>query len=281
MSSGSGFGVAVTCSRLTRVNARFALSYCFFQKNTNFNCDRGEPPLANRHLNPRRFTMTQTHFLTAVPKTKPSTVCALPLPSASTNMSKSEAEALLAQMAKASSQLFQQVVLLVKYEGYRALGFAQPQPCLRKKVPELSNAYICRLLKAATLYLQLDKTLRHLDQVAEATFRPLQPLDLQESRAVWEKVLQKRPQQKITAQHVKTVLRYLNLHPKMPVKPAPFTVNQALQRDLAFQAQRISRHCLKSHVTNQTEWTQVAKWIYQQLLDNSPFLKTKPQTGEQ
>lgn len=187
---------------------------------------------------------------------------------------KALAEQLVQTIAKASSRIFKPVVMLVQTQGYRALGYKKPQPCLRARIPEFSNSYICRLLKATDLYLKLDHQLHALDYVSEPAIRPLQALTESEAKYVWKALLKQYPKQKITPKYVKKMIARHGFTPmKAPEKKATVAVDPKLKNAIPFLAKRIANKFILPHVQSPEQWVALVKLIHQQLLTSCPLSK--------
>ena len=86
------------------------------------------------------------------------------------------------------------------------MGFDKASDCLRDRIPDLSNSYICRLLQATEIYLQADNNMQHLNRVSESTFRRMVHLTDKEITLVWQTVLEETEgscRQRITGGHTK------------------------------------------------------------------------------
>lgn len=182
-------------------------------------------------------------------------------------ISKAEAEILIHKISSSSHSVFKNVVLLVKTKGYLALGYHKVQDCLRKKVPELSNSYICRLLKAAETYLNLDSSMKYIDRVAEATFRPLQNVSDANQQVVWKIVVE--GSKRITSRDIKRVMEQQNISASIEIK-SNFKPDNALHKTLCFQAKRFAT-IIGATAKSKDEWQQLCKVFYKELLDTCPY----------
>lgn len=194
-------------------------------------------------------------------------------------LSKEQAAVLINNISTSSFNVFKNVVKLIKYRGHLALHFSKPQECLRKKVPELSNSYICRLLKATDTYLKLDSDLLYLERVSESTFRPLHNIADDDAKRVWANVLQNNKADRISAKHIKHAMITLGLVIELKSKLPVLKVDTALQRDVTLYVQHISKKFLTPHVKSSREWGQLANFIYQQLLKNCHYPEASAKRG--
>ncbi|MBD9354810.1 hypothetical protein [Methylomonas albis] len=194
-----------------------------------------------------------------------------------TKMSRAEAQALINKASRASVALFSSIVQLIARHGHIALGFSKPQACLRKRLPHISNSYICRLLQATDTYLTVDRKLIYLDSVSENTFRPMQHLNQKDCVAIWQWVLENRyqPNQRITIRMISEAMDALNiLSHTHCVSEHQDSITVRLDRDLlpkfARHIDRIENAFRSSHINSREEWQHLAKLVYQQLLRNCP-----------
>lgn len=194
-----------------------------------------------------------------------------------TKMSRAEAQVLINKASRASVALFSSVVQLIARHGHIALGFTKPQDCLRKRLPHISNSYICRLLQATETYLSVDRKLIYLDLVSENTFRPMQHLNQEDSVAIWQWVLKNcyQPNQRITSRMISEAMDALNiLSHAHCVSEHQDSVKVRLDHDLlpkfARHIDRIENTFRSSHISTREEWRHLAKLVYQQLLRNCP-----------
>ncbi len=221
--------------------------------------------------------MAHTHYLTQ--SRHPATQRQLTAKKSTATLTKQDAEALISNISKGSYQVFTNTVLLVNQKAYQVLGFETPQACLRKKVPSLSNSYICRLLRAAFTYLKVDAELTHLNRVTESTFRPLQDVSETEANKVWQNVLAKRGATKpIAARHIKSVMQALGIAVKAKApataKQPPIKLSQSVQQSMTQSLNKLSKLLIAPNVTTHREWEQFANLIYQQLLTLCPLPTT-------
>lgn len=214
----------------------------------------------------------KTHYLRAYDKTKIHNrfiVSSLPKPT----ITKAEAIKLVTEIGMASTKVFKNVVLLVSKRGHIALGFSKPADCLRKRLPELSNSYISRLLTATDIYLKLDPKLIYLNKVSEATFRPLQDVSEEDSITVWKYVLNNYGQQnkRINSRHIMKAMANLNIQVTNSKPSTPIHISQQLQPQVQHFVKLISHSLLLPNVHSRAEWRQFAKLIYQQLVEQCQF----------
>lgn len=192
-------------------------------------------------------------------------------------MTRAEAQELIKKASHASTIVFSSVVQLMARGGYRALGFAKPQDCLRKRLPHISNSYICRLLKATDTYLTVDPTLTYLSLVSESTFRPMQHLKPDQLHAIWNWVLKYRYKNnhRITSGMITEALDAMNiLSYEHCVNNHHGGITIRMDADLM---PLFSRHIVRiteafrtQNVNSREEWRQMARLVYQQILRNCP-----------
>lgn len=208
------------------------------------------------------------HFLTALPSKTPKPA-----------INKMEAQLLINKIAASSANVFKNVVLLMTSQGYLALGFNKPQECLRKKIPELSNSYICRLLKATAIYVTLDAKLEHLNKVTEATFRPLQSVSDEDAQAVWQQLLatcNNNSNKRFNSRNVTKAMEVLGITASVSTskaKPSVIKLNEQLQHRVERCAKKIGQVLISPNVSSKEEWQQLASLIYQQLMATCPLVE--------
>lgn len=191
-------------------------------------------------------------------------------------LTKLEAEVLINRINAASINVFKNVVLLIMNKGYQALGFTKPQDCLRKRVPDISNSYICRLLRATDTYLQLDPQLHFLPKVTEATFRPLQDVSKEDAAKVWSVVIslcESKAIRRITTRDIRRAMMELGIETKNTfAKDAKvIKMDAELQSTVNRYVTKIGNSVILPHINTKDEWKQFAKLIYQQLLATCPI----------
>ncbi len=200
----------------------------------------------------------------------------MPNKASKSNITKLEAEVLINRINSASSSVFKNVVLLIVNKGHLALGFTKPQDCLRKRVPDISNSYICRLLRATDTYLLLDNRLQYLHKVTEATFRPLQDVTQEDAQSVWNAVInQCKTTKRITSKDIRHAMKDLGIESKSTkMEPGTKTIEMdaELQETVDRYVSKIGNVIRLSHVSTKEEWRQLSKLIYQQLLATCPIL---------
>lgn len=214
----------------------------------------------------------KTHYLRVYDKTKITNRFAansLPKPT----ITKAEAIKLVTEIGIASTKVFKNVVLLVSKRGHIALGFSKPADCLRKRLPELSNSYISRLLTATDIYLKLDPKLIYLNKVSEATFRPLQDVSNEDSITVWKYVMNNYEQhtKRINSRHIMKAMTNLNIQVTNLKPSASIQISQQLQPQVQHFVKLISHSLLLPNVHSRAEWRQFTKLIYQQLVAQCQF----------
>jgi hypothetical protein len=197
-------------------------------------------------------------------------------PAALKPMTKAEALQTVKKISRASTFLFENVVLLIAKKGYVALGFEKPQDCLRKKIPTISNSYICRLLQATEIYLTVDPDMEYLQLVSESTFRPLQHLSDKDCKAVWNWVLNNIiGYRRITSRDINKAMDALKImsHENC-VSPHQTGITVRIDQELIPKfrrhIERISDALVDNGINTEYEWAQIAKMIYQQILNNCP-----------
>jgi hypothetical protein len=190
------------------------------------------------------------------------------------SMTKAEALQTVKKISRASTFLFENVVLLIAKKGYVALGFEKPQDCLRQKIPTISNSYICRLLQATEIYLTVDTDMEYLRWVSESTFRPLVHLPEKDLVAIWEWVLKHRKgDTRISSRDINKAMDALKImsHANC-VSPHQTGITVRIDQELIPKfrrhIERISDALADNGINTEAEWKQIAKMIYQQLLRN-------------
>ena len=183
-------------------------------------------------------------------------------------ISRQEAEVLVYKMCVASSSMFKNCTLLKVNDGHIALGFNKIQDCLRVKLPEISNSYICRILKSVNIYTQLDEALTYINCVSEATFRDLHDYELSEAKAIWSLVISKKPK-KITAKEIKQAIDALKLN--KDVIKSKIVINLKLHKSVAKHAQSIT-DSIGDDINSEQEWQHYVKLLTKHLLENCPIL---------
>jgi hypothetical protein len=198
-------------------------------------------------------------------------------------LTKAEALQTVKKISRASTFLFENVVLLIAKKGYVALGFEKPQDCLRKKIPTISNSYICRLLQATEIYLTVDPDMEYLNLVSESTFRPLQHISDKECKAVWNWVLNNTiGYRRITSRDVNRAMDALGISSHENCvsvhQPSTFSIciSEKYQPIFRRYIERISDTIMEQNTQTQAEWKLLAKLIYQEILDSCPHRDYKP-----
>jgi hypothetical protein len=188
------------------------------------------------------------------------------------SLSKAEALQLVKKISRASTFLFENVVLLIAKGGHRVLGFAKPQYCLRQKIPTISNSYICRLLQATEIFLKVDPDMEYLNLVSESTFRPLQHISDKDCKAVWNWVLNNTVgYRRITSRDVNRRMDALNImsHENC-VSPHQTGITVRIDQELIPKfrrhIERIRDALADSNINSADEWKQIAKIIYLQIV---------------
>lgn len=214
----------------------------------------------------------KTHYLRTFTETKEfhDLITSSPL---KPTITKAEALKLVAEIGSASSKVFKNVVLLVSKHGYIALGFNKPSDCLRKRLPELSNSYISRLLTATDIYLKLDPKLIYLNKVSEATFRPLQDVADKDSVSIWKYVLNhyEKNVKRINSRHIIKAMNALNVDVVNSKPVITISISEEFRPQIQNYVNKISQSIIRPNVNSREEWRQFAKLIYQQLLDQCQF----------
>lgn len=199
------------------------------------------------------------------------------------SMTKAEALQTVKKISRASTFLFENVVKLIAKNGHRALGFEKPQDCLRKKIPTISNSYICRLLQATEIYLTVDPDMEYLQLVSESTFRPLPHISEQDCKVVWNWVLNNTiGYRRITSRDVNRAMDALNImsHENC-VSPHQTGITVRIDQELIPKFRRhidrISDALADSNINSADEWKQIAKIIYFQIIQRyrDPKAKSK------
>jgi hypothetical protein len=201
-------------------------------------------------------------FLTASPALQKSSI------------SKAEAEVLINKISTSASNVFKHVVLLVKSKGYVALGYSKPADCLRKKLPDFSNSYICRLLLAADTYLMLDHELEHINKVSEATFRPLQNISTDDIERIWQQTLIDNNVSKLsrlTSKYIKRAMEKLGIAAEITHKAVPLTLDSKLQRTVDGHVKIIVNDIIAPYANSVAEWKQYANIVHKQVLSACPM----------
>lgn len=192
------------------------------------------------------------------------------------SITKSEALEMVKRISRASTSLFENVVLLIAKKGYLVLGFNKPQDCLRKKIPELSNSYICRLLQATETFLKVDPKMEYLKLVSECTFRPLQHLSDDDCKAAWTWVLNNQTEyRRISSRDINKAIDALDIHSHedcISVHRPAFSVciSEKYQHIFRRHIERISDSIMDQHIDTKDEWKQLAKLIYQEIMNSCP-----------
>lgn len=195
-------------------------------------------------------------------------------PAARKPMTKTEAQLLLKNASKASNFLFSCVVKLIARRGYLALGFVKPHDCLRKKIPDISNSYVCRLIQASDTYLSMDPKLLQLQWVSESTFRPLVHLQEKDLQAIWEWVLDHRDgDSRITSRDMNKAMDALGIKShENCYGEHQASISVRIDREILPKFRRhifrIADAIRDSDINSKEEWRIVAKLVYQQLLRN-------------
>jgi hypothetical protein len=190
------------------------------------------------------------------------------------SITKAEAELLIHNISAAASNVFKHVVLLVKSKGYVALGYSKPANCLRKKLPDFSNSYICRLLLAADTYLMLDHELEYINKVSEATFRPLQNVSTDNIERIWQQTLIDNNVSKLsrlTSKYIKRAMEKLGIAAEITHKAVPLTLDSKLQRTVDSHVTIIVRDIIAPYANSVAEWKQYANMVHKQVLSACPL----------
>lgn len=194
--------------------------------------------------------------------------------SKNTVMSVSTAELLIQDISHASSTIFTSVVKLIAGNGHQALGFDKASDCLRDRIPDLSNSYICRLLQATEIYLQADNNMQHLNRVSESTFRRMVHLTDKEITLVWQTVLEETEgscRQRITGGHTKKAMKQLGMdtdkcEPKYLENDARPPLKPIVQRFISCYIRLLSNR-ISPYANTKEQWKIFANAVHQQLLD--------------
>ena len=201
------------------------------------------------------------------------------------SLTKAEALQLVKKISRASTFLFENVVQLIAKKGYKVLGFDSPQDCLRKKIPTISNSYICRLLQATETFLKVDPKMEYLNLVSESTFRPMQHLTDEECKAIWDWVLNNIiGYRRITSRDVNQAMDALNImsHANC-VSPHQTGLTVCIEKELIPKfrrhIERISDALADSNINTEAEWKSIAKIIYFQVIQRYRDPKAKSKAG--
>lgn len=190
------------------------------------------------------------------------------------SMTKAEAELLINKISTSASNVFKNIVLLVKSKGYVALGYSKPADCLRKKLPDFSNSYICRLLLAADTYLILDHELEHINKVSEATFRPLQNVSTDDIERIWQQTLADNNVSKmtrLTSKYIKRAMEKLGIAAEINHKAIPLTLDSKQQRTVDSHVKIIVSDIIAPYASSVAEWRQYANIVHKQVLSACPL----------
>jgi hypothetical protein len=188
------------------------------------------------------------------------------------SMTKAEALQTVRKISRASTFFFENVVILIAKKGYQVLGFEKPQDCLRKRIPTISNSYICRLLQATETFLKVDPKMEYLNLVSESTFRPMQHLTDEECKAIWDWVLNNIiGYRRISSRDVNLAMDALKImsHENC-VSPHQTGITVRIDQELIPKfrrhIERISDALADNGINTEAEWKSIAKIIYLQIV---------------
>ena len=183
-------------------------------------------------------------------------------------ISKAEAEVLVNNIGTASSKIFKNVVILVDSRGHLALGHSKIQDCLRQRCPEISNSYICRLVKAADTFLSLDSSLTNLNRVSEATLRQFEGISPLDQKKVWNIAIEKSDK-RITSRDIKRIMDLNNIKAKVDSSHNNLIIDLSLKKLVISHAGQIVG-LISPKIKNKEEWKDICRFLYKQLLISCP-----------